>query len=126
MTRGFRITMADDDDKFLFITQHLLSQAFPGTSFAAFTNAEDALHHILNSGTDLLITNHGMGRMSGTELIKILREKDYKIPIIMVSGNQDAEAEAMEAGANEFLNKNLILKHLVKRAEKYLFREDQK
>lgn len=120
MTRGFRITLADDDDKFLFVMHHLLHQRFQGCSFASFTNPEDALQHVVNSGTDILITDHGMGRMSGTELIKSLRLKGSTLPIIMVSGNQDAEREAMDAGASEFLDKNLVVKHLVNRVEKYL------
>jgi CheY-like chemotaxis protein len=120
MTRGPRFTLAEDDDKFLFILQHLLTQNFPGCSFAAFTNAEDALEHILNSGTDLLVTDHGMGRMGGTELIQELRRKNSQIPIIMVSGNQTAEKEAIAAGANEFLNKNLVLTQLAERIKHYV------
>ncbi len=121
MTRGIRFTLAEDDESFLFIMQHVITHAFPGSSFASFTNAEDALQHILNTGTDLLVTNHGMGRMSGTELIRELRHKKYEIPIIMVSGNPNAEKEAIDAGASEFLNKDLVLTHLADRLKHYLF-----
>lgn len=120
MAPGLRFTLADDDDKFLFVLHHLLAHAFPGSSIASFSNAGDALNHILNTGTDFLITDHAMGSMSGTELIQEVRRKQSAIPIIMVSGNQDAEREALDAGANEFLHKNLILKHLVEHVKKYL------
>lgn len=35
-----------------------------------FSNAKDALAHIRDRGTDILITNHGMGKMTGTDLIR--------------------------------------------------------
>jgi FixJ family two-component response regulator len=120
MARGLRFTLADDDDKFLFVMHHLLAQAFPGSSIASFSNAGDALNHILNTGTDFLITDHAMGLMTGTELIQELRRKQCAVPIIMVSGNHDAEREALDAGANEFLHKDLVLKHLVEHVKQHL------
>jgi len=38
----------------------------------------------------------------------------------MVSGNEDAEKEAMDAGANEFLHKDLVMQRLVERVKHYL------
>lgn len=120
MLKEFRFTLADDDDKFLFIMHHLLSQNFPGSSIASFSNAEDAFHHIQSSGTHLLITDHGMGSMTGTQLIEKLREQHYRIPIIMVSGNKEAETEASVAGATEFLPKDLVMERLVERVRSYV------
>ena len=97
--------MAEDDEAELFLLHHTISRAFPHSSISTFTNAEDALADILDTGTDILITDHGMGKMSGTELIRDLRKRGFKLPIVMVSGNPGAEAEAREAGATEFLLK---------------------
>ena len=113
MSKHFRFTLAEDDENYLFLLHHALSTAFPGSSLATFTNAEDALHHIQNSGTDILITNHGMGAMSGTEMIRRLRKQGFALPIIMVSGSEDAEQEARDAGATEFLHKDIALKRVV-------------
>src|SRR5690348_17050883 len=99
MSKQFRFTLAEDDENYLFLLHHALSAAFPGSSLATFTNAEDALNHIQTSGADILITNHGMGAMSGTEMIRNLRTHGFTLPIIMVSGSEDAEGEAREAGA---------------------------
>jgi DNA-binding NtrC family response regulator len=118
--KTFRFTLADDDDRFLFIMHHLLSENFPGSSVASFSNAEDALHHIENSGTDILVTDHAMGSMTGTQLIEELRKEHFKIPIIMVSGNKEAENEAFEAGASEFLHKDLVMDRLVERVKSYI------
>jgi CheY-like chemotaxis protein len=64
------------------------------------------LHHIVDTGSDILITDHGMGRMKGTELIRELRQRGINIPIIMFSGSPQAEEEAQLAGATEFLLKS--------------------
>jgi len=120
MARGLRFTLADDDEKYLFLVHHLLSQAFPGASIASFSNPGDALQYILNVGTDILITDHGMGPISGTELIQELRKQGSTIPIIMVSGDAEAQKEAHEAGASEFLHKNIALKELLDEVKQLL------
>lgn len=108
-----QFTLADDDEKYLYLVHHLLAATFPGSSIASFSNGEDALSHILHSGTQVLITDHAMGELGGTELIRELRRRGYAIPIIMVSGSPEAEREALEAGANLFLQKDVALKRLV-------------
>jgi DNA-binding response OmpR family regulator len=103
--RAYRITLAEDDPDTLFLTHTMLAHSFPGSSISTFSNAADALKHILNAGTDILITDHGMGSMSGAELIRQLRSHGLKTPIIMISGDPRAEAEGHAAGANRFLLK---------------------
>src|SRR5919205_1253915 len=102
----YRFTVAEDDETELFLLYHSLSTTYPRSNIASFTNAEDALQHIIATGTDILITDHGMGTMSGTELISELRRRGYTFPIIMVSGNPKAEEEARQAGASAFLLKS--------------------
>src|SRR5690349_13792505 len=101
--RAYRITLAEDDPNTLFLTQTMLARAFPGSSISTFSNAGDALTHILNAGTDILVTDHGMGSMSGAELIRQLRQRGLKLPVIMISGDPRAEEEGRAAGATQFL-----------------------
>ena len=105
--KAHRITLADDDTDALFLLSRMIEQVYPGSSISTFSNAEDALAHIRDTGTDILITNHGMGKMTGTELIRILRAQKVEIPIIMVSGNPEVQKEADEAGADAFIEKSL-------------------
>jgi DNA-binding NarL/FixJ family response regulator len=101
----YRFTIAEDDAITVFFVRRMISNAFPGSSISTFSNAEDALKHILETNTDMLITDHGMGSMSGTELIRQLRDRGFQIPIIMISGSPEAEKEAQVAGATKFLLK---------------------
>jgi DNA-binding NtrC family response regulator len=102
-----RFTIADDDPDALFLLNRMLEKLYPHSSISMFSNAEDALAHIRDTGTDILITNHGMGKMTGTDLIRLLRAQKVEVPIIMVSGNPAVRKEAEEAGADAFIEKSL-------------------
>jgi DNA-binding response OmpR family regulator len=103
--KAHRITLADDDPETLFVLHRMLARLYPNSSISMFSNAEDALTHILDTGTDILITNHGIGEMSGVEVIRELRIRQWTIPIIMISRSLSAEEEALTAGATDFLDK---------------------
>jgi CheY-like chemotaxis protein len=120
MSITYRFVLADDDPDVLFLAQNAIEEFYPGSSFASFSNAEDALQHILRMPIDILITDHGMGVMSGTELIRVLRQREFKLPIIMVSGHEQKEQEAKEAGANVFLTKARAYSALVEAIKKLL------
>jgi len=110
--KAYRFTLADDDPNMLFLMHYMLSNAFPHSSIASFSSAEDALRYILDTGTDILITDHAMGSMNGAQLIRQLRNLKSEIPIIMISGNPAARDEAQLAGATEFLDKRVGMKVL--------------
>ena len=103
--KSHRIAIAEDDPNTLFLLHHLLQKLYPGSSISSFTNAEDALRHVRGAGCDVLITNHGMGAMSGADLIRVLRADHCEMPMIMISGNPQARSEAESAGATAFIEK---------------------
>ena len=74
-----------------------------------FSSAPEALEYASNHEPDLLITDFRMPEMDGLELIKHFRLIPYyrDIPVIMLTGEQDAEIrrKAIELGASDFLNK---------------------
>jgi hypothetical protein len=47
--RVFRFTLAEDDENELFLLRRTIFRAFPQSSISTFTNAEDALRHILGA-----------------------------------------------------------------------------
>src|SRR5258707_1167620 len=104
---GHRFTIAEDEENFSHFLHMLLVRTYSDASFALFSTAEDALQHILNTGTDILITDHGMAAMTGTDLIYEIRQRGINIPIIMISGNPKQKEPALAAGATDFLDKSL-------------------
>ncbi|MDD5133451.1 MAG: response regulator [Candidatus Nanoarchaeia archaeon] len=69
-------------------------------------------------GYNLIITDHNMPKLTGLEASKQIRELDKEIPICILSGD-DLKDEALEAGANEFLEKPPKIKYFEDLFKKY-------
>jgi CheY-like chemotaxis protein len=113
-------TIAEDDPDFRFFLERMVSRSFPGAGVASFSNAEGALQHILEAGTDILLTDHAMGVMTGTDLIRELRQRGFTTPIIMISGSPHSEEESLAAGVSEFLSKDLAMDEIREHVRKWL------
>jgi CheY-like chemotaxis protein len=104
-TTGCRFTIVDDDSHMLFFVERALRSAFPQATITAFTDGLEALDHVRNAGTDLLITDHSMTHMNGAELIRQLRQDGLDLPIIMISSSPYAQEAGEKAGATKFIEK---------------------
>jgi DNA-binding response OmpR family regulator len=98
-----RFTLVDDDPGMLFTLHQMVARLYPESSISMFSNPEDALAHILATGTDILITNHG--HINGLQLIRELRLRKWATPIIAISAESTVEQEVMAAGATKFVDK---------------------
>ena len=68
---------------------------------------EDALLHFSKAKFDLVITDHRMAKLNGTELIKKLRAVEPAMPVIMISAYVDALGlNESNTGANLVLAKS--------------------
>lgn len=96
--------MVDDDPAIREVASGLLEDA----GYAVIT-AEDgaaALRVLGRSQPDLVITDLRMPRMSGFELLKILRERFPQLPVIAVSGEFTGNALPPGVIADVFLSKD--------------------
>ena len=74
---------------------------------------------------DLAIVDHFLPAMTGSKLIRKLRENpQYKsLPILVLSvGDDQVKREALESGADLFLHKLVMNKHLVQTLSTLLMR----
>jgi len=82
------------------------------------------LEKVKQEKPDLILLDIMMPKMNGIEACKKLKSSDAskKIPIIFVTGRDDAETKknALKAGGNEFLTKGEIYTELKPLLEKYL------
>ncbi|KAA9153605.1 response regulator [Amycolatopsis acidicola] len=72
--------------------------------------AEDALHAIVlldGFRPDLIVTDVQMPGMSGLDLVRIVRERDTSIPVLVISGRdgESDKAAAFAAGGDAYLVK---------------------
>jgi len=89
------ILLIDDNAIQVATRQAILKRA--GHSAITALNPRLALEQFQNGGfpvaIDLVITDHIMPGMSGAEFVRQLRRTHPKLPIIVISGLEDAEAE---------------------------------
>ncbi|HFD32236.1 MAG TPA: response regulator [Gammaproteobacteria bacterium] len=71
---------------------------------------------------DLIYMDMQMPVMSGIEAVTILRNNNYKQPIVMLTANATADnkSECIEAGANDFVTKPIVRQKLYETTAKYL------
>jgi DNA-binding NtrC family response regulator len=69
---------------------------------------------LVNEQTEAVILDHGLPGMDGIETLKKLRQKFPALPIIMLTGHNDAETavRALRAGAADYLTKPFEIKRL--------------
>lgn len=105
---GLKIVVVDDEDQVREVICETVRQALAGAEVADYASAKHAFHEIQTGTVDLLITNCHMPDMDGPSLVRALREQKHALPIIMISGSDDARCRGEEAGIDRFVCKHLI------------------
>ncbi len=81
-----RILLVDDDDDVLRVLSSALSEA--GAEVASCIDPRDALDALktIPDDWDIVITDHDMGAMTGTDMAKVIAQFRPDLPIILVTG----------------------------------------
>jgi putative two-component system response regulator len=102
-----KILVADDEDRNLRLMELLLTSF--GYDVLTASNGEEALEKVHDIPPDVILLDVMMPKIDGFEVAKQLkREEETKIiPIVMVTALNEVEdrVKALEAGADDFLNK---------------------
>jgi CheY-like chemotaxis protein len=103
--KGLKIILADDNPSQLMMIKKIL-ESQECIIFEVVDGAE-LLDAALNKDYDLIITDITMPKLTGDEVIKELRNKNNKKPVIAVTGNvfKDDIEKYLEAGINEIISK---------------------
>jgi two-component system cell cycle response regulator DivK len=87
-----------------------------------YTNGENALSNFAGDDPDLVLMDLQLeGRMSGLDIVKQLRERGFKTPIVAVTAYAmvgDRE-RCLEAGCDSYLSKPLPVAELVELVQTY-------
>ena len=102
-----KILVVDDEDRNLRLMELLLTSF--GYDVITASNGEEALEKVHDIPPDVILLDAMMPKIDGFEVAKRLkREEETKIiPIVMVTALNEIEdrVKALEAGADDFLNK---------------------
>ncbi|MDB6164751.1 MAG: response regulator receiver protein [Xanthomonadaceae bacterium] len=111
----YRVLVAEDDASQAMFAEGVLRGA--GIEARAVRIAADVLPEMKNFHPDLVLLDLHMPGMSGTDLIGLIRlDPDFAhIPVVFLTGDPDLERqfEALEQGADDFLNKPIRPRHLI-------------
>jgi two-component system CheB/CheR fusion protein len=99
------IFVVDDDRGVREAMIDLLRQN--GREVEAYANGEAFLQASHAGREGCLLVDAVMPGMSGLELLRRMKEEDYRLPAIMITGNGDVHmaVQAMQAGAVDFIEK---------------------
>jgi DNA-binding NtrC family response regulator len=113
LRRTFEVLVADDEPASLKVVAATLRQQ--GLSVDTAMSGSEALKLALEKEYDLVLTDERMPGLTGTELLKGLREKGVASPVIVMTayGGVAAAVEAMRCGAYNYLTKPLNFEELI-------------
>ena len=112
------LLIADADPRSLRILELALRKA--GFSVETAADGTQALQRVLASPPDLFVCEAALPSKDGLAVCKALRQTLAALPIVITSADPSVAARALEAGADEFLRKPILLKELVQRAQALL------
>ena len=114
-----KILVVDDKANIREVLSAILTEE--GYEVKASSNANKALEEIVTVLPDIVITDIRMPGMDGVDFLRVIREMDMDIPIILITayGSIESAVEAIKIGAYDYLTKPINhekLKIIIKRA----------
>lgn len=100
-----KIVIVDDDDAVRSVIVALVQEAMPSALIVDYFSSLHALREVETGSVHLLITNFEMADINGGELVRAIRREKNAIPIIMVSGRDEAREVGEAAGVDLFIPK---------------------
>lgn len=95
------------DDELLFLRALSRELGEAGYRVEIRTSAREAITRIEAGGVDVVVSDISMPHMSGLELLRVIREHEPDLPVVLVTGLPALESatEAIEYGALKYLVK---------------------
>ena len=117
-----RVLLVDDDKGDYIITQDFLDD-IEGNQYELdwVAHYDDALKAIKLNEHDVYLLDYRLRGHTGLDLLNDLTTENYKVPIILLTGqgDHDVDIEAMNAGAMDFLVKGEIDSKSLERSIRY-------
>lgn len=119
--QSYRVLLIDDDEDDYILARDLLNQTPVIQSLEWADNYEDGIKLVLQDSHDVYLVDYYLGAETGIDLLKAVREKGSRAPIILLTGrdSEGIDLDALEAGAADYLDKNALNPTIVGRVLRY-------
>src|SRR3990172_8758211 len=92
--RFINILLVDDDEDYYFLTRSLLSDIMSGRHRLEWVMTYDeALEVMLRKVHDIYLLDYHLGVHTGLDLLREVRARGWRAPVIMLTGQGDHEID---------------------------------
>ena len=120
----FKLLFVDDEVDFL----STIEEFFSGLGYSVFTasNGQQGLLRLKEALPDVVFLDISMPHMDGSETLRLIRELDPRIQVIIVSGyaSESLAKELLDQGAYDFFQKPIDLFQLHRTIERLAMLKD--
>lgn len=115
-----KILVADDEQEIRNLLDHFLKGQ--GYEVVLASDGNQALELAIEENPQLIILDIKMPGLDGLEVCKRLKEKEQTklIPVIVITGFEDNKMEALNIGADDFVNKPFDMAEISSRVKSAL------
>ncbi|MEO5568919.1 MAG: HD domain-containing phosphohydrolase [Gemmatimonadaceae bacterium] len=120
MPENANCLIVDDEPRLRQILTHLMRA--DGFHCVEAANGVEALEHLARAPITLLMTDMGMPKMNGIELLRQVRAKYPDVAVVMITGNTDVETAVgtLSLGAMDYIVKPFQLEEVRARVKQAL------
>ena len=115
-SQATKILIIDDEKEICSLFKEFFMEE--GCAVEVSYDGEDGIAKVKSFEPNIIIVDHRMPIMDGSQVIRTVRES-FSTPIICVSAftNQDSIDECLKLGANDYLAKPIILEDLMDKVQ---------
>lgn len=122
MAKEIKLLLIDDDEEEYLIVKNVISHIKQHTYNLEWEgNYDEAIKKIFNNNYDLILLDYNLGAHSGHDLMNEIFSKGIKIPIVVLTGQNDyaTELALMRDGASDYIQKDKLEPQLLERIIRY-------
>lgn len=121
---GFKILVVDDQEEILDLIKISLKRELDRLNVETSKSAESALKKLEEKDYDVVISDYKMPGMNGLELLEATKERNYETKFIILTGKGDESvaAEAVNIGADGYIQKEANFREQVEELAKFILK----